>query len=137
MHVLKALEFKLDLCVALIVFLAENHLTDLRCSVLFLRCEFTLHLAELVGDVAREILLSRLGLLENVERICGLGDPVVDFAHVLLRQVQVRFKAFHALAEVAVVVLNDALVFFELLLVFLNLRVGDSDFVLEFLQGLL
>ena len=49
---------------------------------------------------------------------------------------QAGVEALDVFGEVAVVVLDEALVIFEGLLVFLDLRAGDPYFVLEFLETL-
>lgn len=136
MHFLKHLELAVDFYVVLVVFLAGDHHADLIRCVFLLRSEFSLHLFELVLDVAGEVILPRFGLFKFIQGLCGFADPIVDFAHFLRGGVQVGVESFNVFAEVAVVVLNDALVFFESLLVFFNLRAGDSDFVLQFLEAL-
>jgi len=58
-----------------------------------------------------------------------------SLAHFLGGGVHVGVEALDVFAEVAVVVRDDALVFFERLLVFFDLRAGDPHFVLEFLEA--
>ena len=134
-HLLESLNLEVDFCVALAVFLARDHLADLSRRCFLLRSEFSLHLSEFVLDVASEVVLPRFGLFEFIEGLGGLADPVVDFAHFFGGGVQVGAESFDVFAEVAVVVLDDALVLFESLLVFFDLRAGDPDFVLEFLEA--
>lgn len=135
-HLLEHCEPEVDFCGALVVLLAGDHQADLSRSCFLLRSEFSLHLPELVLDVAGEVVLPRFGLFEFIEGLCGFADPVVDLAHFLGGGVQAGVEALDVFGEVAVVVLDEALVIFEGLLVFFDLRAGDPDFVLEFLEAL-